>query len=175
MANVVVLVEDMYEELELWYPYHRMREAGLEVALVGPEIRTYQGRYGYPAGSESYARSKADPANLAALIIPGGYSPDRMRRNAPMVSLVRDMHTRGGVIGAICHARRLLIEADIVKGHRLTGFHSISRDLVNAGGTYVDAPVVIDGNLITSRSPDDLPSFGSALVAAATQVTAPIP
>jgi protease I len=174
MANVVVLVEDMYEELELWYPYHRMREAGLEVALVGPEIRTYQGRYGYPAEAKVTPEA-VDPANLVALVIPGGYSPDRMRRNAPMVSLVRDVHMRGGVIGAICHAGWLLIEADIVKGHRLTGFHSISRDLVNAGGTYVDAPVVIDGNLITSRSPDDLPSFGSALAAAATQVTAPVP
>ncbi len=167
MDSAVILVEDMYEELELWYPYHRLREAGLDVFLVGPEARSYQGRYGYPA------QAKATPGDVsldqvAALVIPGGYSPDRMRRDPSMVALVRDMHERGGVIGAICHAGWMLIEADVVKGHRLTGFFSISRDLVNAGGVYVDEPVVVDGGLITSRSPDDLPSFGSALAAAVT-------
>jgi protease I len=165
MDSAVILVEDMYEELELWYPYHRLREAGLDVFLVGPEARAYHGRYGYPA------QAKATPGDVnldqvAALVIPGGYSPDRMRRDPSMVALVRDMHERGGVIGAICHAGWMLIEADVVKGHRLTGFFSISRDLVNAGGVYVDEPVVVDGGLITSRSPDDLPSFGSALAAA---------
>jgi protease I len=136
------------------------------VSLVGPEARVYQGRYGYPARAE-LTPAAVDPNDLTLLVIPGGYSPDRMRRSAGMVGLVRAMHDRGGTIGAICHAGWMLIEADVVKGHRLTGFFSISRDLVNAGGVYLDEPVVVDGNLITSRSPDDLPGFGLALVTAA--------
>jgi protease I len=167
MPTAVVLVEDMYEELELWYPFHRLREAGLDVALVGPEATVYQGRYGYPAQAE-LTPADVDAANVRVLVIPGGYSPDRMRRSAPLVGLVREVHDQGGIVGAICHAGWMLVEADVVKGHRLTGFFSISRDLINAGGRYVDEPVVVDGNLITSRSPDDLPWFGSALTAAAT-------
>jgi protease I len=166
MPSAVVLVEDMYEDLELWYPYHRLREAGLEVSLVGPEARAYRGLYGYPAEAQ-LTPNDIDADAVAVLVIPGGYSPDRMRRSAAMVRLVRDVHDRGGVIGAICHAGWMLIEADIIKGRRLTGFFSISRDLINAGGVYLDEPVVVDGNLITSRFPGDLPSFGAALVAAA--------
>jgi protease I len=160
---VAVLVEDMYEELELWYPYHRLREAGVEVSLVGPERATYQGRFGYPATADQAAAEVA-AAELAGVVVPGGYAPDRMRRHAAMVGLVRQVHDQGGVVAAICHAGWMLVEADVVKGHTLTGFFSIRQDLVNAGGRYVDEPVVVDGNLVTSRQPDDLPAFGAAVV-----------
>lgn len=166
MPDVVVLVEDMYEELELWYPYHRMREAGFDVALVGPEPRVYSGRFGYPAEANS-TPADINVLDLKALVIPGGYSPDRMRRSEAMVALVRDAYQAGAQVAAICHGGWMLAEADVVRGHQLTCFSSISRDVVNAGGTYVDEPVVVDGNLITSRTPDDLPWFCAALVKAA--------
>ncbi|MPZ27745.1 MAG: DJ-1/PfpI/YhbO family deglycase/protease [Micromonosporaceae bacterium] len=153
----------MYEELELWYPYHRLREAGVEVDLVGPAAGTYQGRFGYPAEAP-VAAADVDAAGLAGVVVPGGYAPDRMRRHSAMVGLVRQVYAQGGVVAAICHAGWLLVEADILRGHTVTGFFSIRQDLVNAGARYVDEPVVVDGPLVTSRQPADLPEFGAALV-----------
>lgn len=165
-AHVAVLVDDMYEDLELWYPVMRLRAAGAEVSLIGDrEGKVYSGRCGYPALSD-IAIEDARSEEFDALIIPGGYAPDRMRRHPKMVELVRDINARHGVIAAICHAGWMLVEADILAGRKATCFFSIRRDLENGGATFVDEPVVEDGNLITSRTPDDLPLFGEAIVRA---------
>jgi protease I len=161
--RVAVLVEDLYEDLELWYPYYRMKEAGHEVSIVGPEKKKYVSKHDYPAQADALA-SEARAADLDAVIIPGGYAPDRMRRHPAMVELVRAAHGEGKVVAAICHAGWMLTSADIVRGRRVTGFSSIKDDLVHAGGRYEDAAVVRDGNLVTSRRPDDLPDFCRAIL-----------
>lgn len=168
-AKVAILVEETYEDLELWYPFHRLREAGAEVILVGPAAgETYKSKYGYPAKAE---RGSADirAADVDAVVVPGGYAPDRMRRDPKLVALVRDADAQGKIVATICHAGWMLVSAGIAKGRRLTCFHSIKDDLIAAGARYEDSPVVRDGNLITSRQPSDLPAFGAALVDAIAQ------
>jgi protease I len=168
--RVAILVEKLYEDMELWYPYYRMREAGAEVFLVGPKAgETYPSKHGYPAKSER-AAGDVSATDVDAVIIPGGYSPDHMRRDRAMVALVRDAHAQGRVVAAICHAGWMLVSAGIARGRRLTGFHSIRDDLLAAGADYVDQPVVRDGTLITSRQPDDLPHFCREIVAALSRV-----
>lgn len=162
--KVAILVEDMYEDLELWYPYYRLKEEGMDVILVGPEKGgRYTSKHGYPAEAEKAAKS-IKAAELDAVIIPGGYSPDKMRRNAGMINLVRGVYENGGVTAAICHGPWMLISAGAVEGRNATCFHSIKDDLVNAGATYVDKEAVIDGNVITSRTPKDLPAFMKAII-----------
>lgn len=164
--RIVVLAEDLYNELELWVPYYRMLEAGADVLLVGPEAdRTYKSKVGMPVRTTA-AAADLYGADFDAVIIPGGYAPDRMRRHDSMIRLVRDAYDAGRLIAFICHAGWLAISADIVRGKRATCFFSIKDDLVNAGAEYIDAPVVRDGNLITSRQPDDLPQFCRAIIAA---------
>ena len=172
--TVAILVENLYEDVELWYPYYRLREAGAEVVLVGPRSgETYASKHGYPAKS-TLAASEAKVDDVYAVVIPCGYAPDRMRRDAAMVALVRDAHARGKLVAAICHAGWMLISAGIAKrGVRLTGFRSIKDDLVAAGADYVDEPVVRHGNLITSRQPDDLPAFCREIVATLARTRAP--
>ena len=162
--RIAILVEDHYEELELWYPYHRLREAGFAPLLVGPRPGVFHGKKGsYPAEAE-VAAEEVDPADLAALVVPGGYAPDLMRRHRAMVDLVRRVHDAGRPVAAICHAGWLLISAGIVDGRRATSFFSIRDDMVNAGAAWVDEEVVVDGNLVTSRHPGDLPAFTTALL-----------
>ncbi|MBX5477242.1 MAG: type 1 glutamine amidotransferase [Clostridia bacterium] len=157
--RVAVLAENMYENLELWYPVLRLREAGAEVVIVGPQAgQTYTSKEGYPAKADRSA-SDASAADFDAVIVPGGYAPDRMRRNADMVRLVRDAHQQGRVVAAICHAGWMLAEADILRGRTVTCVPAIKTDVVNAGAKYVDQDVVVDGNLVTSRTPADLPAF----------------
>ena len=157
--KAVVLVENLFEDYELIYPYYRLLEAGAEARLVGPEAgKAYQGKSGTTATS-GLAAKDADPGELDALVIPGGYSPDHMRRHSSMVELVRQVHERGRVVAAICHAGWMLASAGIAQGRRLTSFFSIKDDLVNAGAKWEDSEVVVDGNLVTSRKPDDLPAF----------------
>lgn len=165
-CRVAVLVEDQYEPLELWYPVLRLREAGAEVVVVGPEAgQTYRSKDGYPVRADAAAADvRAD--DFDAVVIPGGYAPDRMRRHEAMVRLVREAYQQGKVVAAICHAGWMLAEADVIRGRTVTGFHSIKTDLVNAGARYVDQEVVRDGNLITSRVPSDLPAFLRTLIAA---------
>lgn len=165
--TVAILVEQLYQELELWYPYYRLREAGADVTLVGPKAdTTYPSKHGYPAKSLR-AASDVHAKDFDAIVIPGGYAPDHMRRDPDMVGLVRDAYTEGKVVAAICHAGWMLISAGIAqRGVRLTGFHSIKDDLVAAGAEYVDQAVVRDGSLITSRQPDDLPDFCREIVGA---------
>ncbi len=164
--RIIVLAEDLYNERELWVPYYRMQEAGADVLLVGPEAdRTYKSKIGMPVRTDA-ASADLNGADFDAIIIPGGYAPDRMRRHASMIKLVRDAFDAGRLIAFICHAGWLAISADIVRGKRATCYVSIKDDLVNAGAEYVDAPVVRDGNMITSRQPDDLPQFCRAIVTA---------
>lgn len=163
--KVAVLVEDDYEDLELWYPYFRLIEAGYEPVLIGPREGTYRGKRGYEANVAMLAE-KADVRQLLGLVIPGGWAPDRLRRHPAAVELVRNAHDQGAVIASICHGGSLLVSANVVRGRKVTSFHSIEVDLINAGARYMDREVVVDGNLITSRRPDDLPAFVRELLRA---------
>src|SRR5215468_3267495 len=165
--RAAVLVEQMYQEMEVWYPVYRLREAGCKVTLVGPEAgQTYASKLGYPVTSDKAARDvKADDFDL--LVIPGGYSPDHLRRCEPMVRLVSTMAEQGKPVAAICHGPWVLCSTQALKGRKATCFFSIKDDVINAGGNYVDAEVVRDGSLITSRKPDDLPAFLHAILQAA--------
>ena len=163
--RAIVLAEDSYQELELWYPLLRLREAGVDTRVVGPSATAYTSKYGYPVQAD-LAAATAVAQRWDAVVIPGGYAPDRMRRHPEMVQLVRDAAQRGSVVAAICHAGWLLCSADILRGRRVTSFSAIRDDLVHAGAEWVDEPCVVDGNLITSRKPEDLPVFCQALLAA---------
>jgi protease I len=164
--RVAVLVEDEYQVIELWYPYYRMKEAGAEVKLVGTGRATqFKSKHGYPANAD-LASADAKVDDFDAVIIPGGYAPDLMRRNADMVRFVHDMDGAGKPVAAICHAGWMIASAKIVKGRRATCFYSVKDDLIAAGADWVDEAVVVDGNLITSRVPEDLPAFCQAIVKA---------
>jgi len=164
--KAAILVEDKYQELELWYPYYRLKEAGIDVDIVGPEARkTYKSTFGYPAESTK-AVSAVKAKDYEAIIIPGGYAPDRMRIHSAMVALVKTAFNEGKVVAAICHAGWMLCSAGILEGKSATCYQAIKDDLINAGANYLDEPVVIDDNLITSRKPDDLPNFCKAILAA---------
>jgi protease I len=163
-ARAAVLLEQQYQEMEVWYPVYRLREEGCAVTLVGPEAgQNYPSKLGYPAKSDKAARD-VNAADFDVLIIPGGYSPDHMRRCPPMIQLARDMMEKNKIVAAICHGPWLLCSTPALKGRKLTCFFSIKDDVVNAGATYSDDEVVCDGNLITSRKPDDLPAFMRAVL-----------
>ena len=157
-ARVFILVEDLYQDQEVWYPYYRLREAGVEVVVVGTGKPEYKSKHGYPirpdASVEQVSAERCD-----GLIVPGGYAPDILRRFPSVIRLVKDADRRGKVIGAICHAGWVLCSAGVLRGKTATCFFAIKDDVVNAGATYVDREVVRDGNLVTSRTPDDLPAF----------------
>jgi len=168
--RVAVLVEQKYEELEVWYPVYRLREAGCEVVLVGPEAgKVYPSKLGYPAKADA-AAADVSANQFAAIVIPGGFSPDYIRRSDAMLKLVRDAHAQGKPLAAICHGPWVLCSVRlpqgecILKGKTVTGFHSIRDDLMNAGATFVDREVCIDGNIITSRTPNDLSAFVVAII-----------
>jgi protease I len=165
-AKVAVLAEEMYNEFELWYPYYRLQEAGIEAVLVGSGSSSlYHSKHGLPVAVHvAAAQVKAD--DFAGLIIPGGYAPDHMRRHTAMVGLVREVFAQGKPVAAICHAGWMLASAGLAKGRTLTSFFAIKDDMVNAGANWVDAEVVVDANLITSRKPDDLPAFMRAFISA---------
>ncbi len=164
--RVAILAEDLYQEMELWYPLYRLREAGAEVVVVGPTAgETYKSKAGYPVTADRAAAEVA-AEDFDAVIIPGGYAPDRMRRNAALVRFVREMHASGKVVAAICHAGWVAISAGILRGRRATSVAAIKDDMTNAGALWVDEPVVVDGTLVTSRTPDDLPHFCREIVRA---------
>ena len=164
--KIIVLVEDLYQELEVWYPLLRMKEEGAEVTTVGTEAGvTYKSKTGYPVISD-VASVDISIEDYDGIIIPGGYAPDLMRRHSATVKLVRDASEQGKVVAAICHAGWMLTSADIVTGRKVTGFFAIRDDLVHAGAEYEDAEVVVDGRLITSRKPDDLPAFCREIIRA---------
>ena len=159
MAKVAVLVEDNYQVLEVWYPYLRLRGEGIETLLVGTGRRKeYKSKEGYPA-VEELPIEKARVADFSGVVIPGGYAPDILRRYKEVNNFVREMYKKKKIVAAICHGGWVLVSAGIVKGKKVTGFYAIKDDLVNAGGKFIDKEVVVDGNLITSRKPFDLPPF----------------
>ena len=163
--RVAVLAEDLYEDPELWYPYYRLPEAGAEVRIIGPEAKVYESMHGYPVEAEASA-SGVSAEDFDAVVVPGGYAPDRLRRYPAVLNLLRGIYEKGGVVAAICHGGWVPISAGIMKGKRATCVSAIKDDLINAGATYLDQEVVVDSNLVTSRTPRDLPAFLPAIIAA---------
>jgi protease I len=164
MSKAIVLAENGFEDVELFYPYYRLLEAGLEVEVVGEKTgEIYHGKKGGSIKS-TLGANEVTIDDYKVLIIPGGYGPDRMRTKPELVKLVKDANEKGLIIGAICHAAQLLIEADIVKNRTITCYKSVSTDVKNAGGKYVDESVVTDGNLVTSRFPADMPFWMPAIL-----------
>src|SRR5437016_3005927 len=167
-ARVAVLVEQQYQEMEVWYPIYRLREAGCKVTLVGPEAGvTYSSKLGYPAKSDKAAKD-VSPDDFDALVIPGGFAPDFLRRQEAVIKFVRHINEQGKPIAAICHGPWVLCSTPALRGKKATCFFAIKDDVINAGANYVDAEVVRDGNIITSRKPDDLPAFVVELIKAIT-------
>lgn len=163
--RVAILAEDVYEDLELWYPYYRLKEAGADVVVLGTGKETYESKHGYPVQADTPV-DEVSPDDFDAVVIPGGYSPDKMRRHPPMIDFVRDTDAAGKIVAFICHAGWVPVSAGIVEGRTVTSFFSIKDDMVNAGANWVDREVVRDGNLISSRTPDDLPAFCRTIIGA---------
>lgn len=161
--KVGILIENEYQELEFWYPYLRLQEEGIEPLIIGKEIKSYKSKLGYEAKADITAE-EASSMHFDAVIIPGGYAPDKMRTQQAMLRLIKKTHDRGNIIAAICHAGWVLISAKILAGNKVTGVKSIKDDLINAGAQYLDEQVVIDNNLITSRTPIDLPFFCQQII-----------
>ena len=159
MPKAAVLIDNEYQDAEAIYPYYRLQESGLNVDLVGPQANTnYQGKYGYTLTSDKSA-SDINVVDYEAVVVPGGNAPDKMRIKESMVKIIQEAEQKGKVIAAICHAMQLLIEADVVNGKDATCYKAVKVDLQNAGGNYHNKEVVVDENLVTSRTPDDLPAF----------------
>ena len=161
----VVLVEDLYNEHEFWYPKYRLIEAGASVVAAGTAAgKEYHSKVGLGAKSDlAFSDLKAD--DFDGVVIPGGFAPDYMRRSEAAKAFVNAMDAKGKLVAFICHAGWLPISAGIVKGRKVTSFSAIKDDMVNAGADWQDAPVVVDRNMITSRRPDDLPAFMKAVIA----------
>lgn len=160
----IILAEEMVNDLEFWYPFYRLQEAGARVTVVGSgSADQYTGK----AGTKIDVNAAADQISLDeydGVVVPGGYAPDIMRRYPAMLHLVKRLYENGKVVAAICHAGWVLISAGIVVNRSVTSFFAIKDDLINAGGRWTDEEVVVDGNLITSRTPADLPAFMRAII-----------
>lgn len=164
MKKIVLLVEDIYEDLELWYPKLRLEEAGFHTAIAGPIAGSiYKGKHGYPCKADLSFKEVVD-TSFQGVVIPGGYAPDRLRRYPEVVHIVKSLFERGKMIAFICHGGWVTISAKILKGKKATGTIAIKDDLENAGAIWKDEPVVIDENLISSRTPADLPQFAQAML-----------
>ena len=162
--TLLSFLDDIYEDLELWYPKLRLEAAGYALKCAAPEIKTYAGKHGYPASAD-LKLSDAHSADFCGLLIPGGFMPDKLRRDPKVLSLTREFFEQGKLVAFICHGGWIPISAKILPGKRVTGSLGIKDDLENAGGLWVNEPVVIDGNLISSRTPRDLAPFGEAMIA----------
>jgi deglycase len=157
--KIAVLVADQYQELEVWYPLLRFREDGAETVAIGAEAgKTYSSKKGYPVVAD-VSIGEIKLSDFDAVVIPGGWAPDFLRQDERMVKFVHEMDRAGKVVAAICHAGWMLASADIVRGRKATCFKAIKDDLIHAGARYVDEEVAVDGNLVTSRMPTDLPAF----------------
>ena len=166
-TRVALLVEDEFEDRELTGPLDALRQAGVAVTIVGPTAGAqFTGKRGVAVVTSDLAAGSAHMKDFDALVIPGGHAPDKMRMRHAMVDLARDAMEAGKPVAAICHGPQLLISANVLRGRTLTCWPSIAIDVKNAGGMYVDKPVVEDGNLITSRKPDDVPLFSAAIIRA---------
>jgi protease I len=163
--KVAMLVEDGFEDTELTGPLEALRAAGIAVTLVGSAAGAeYRGKRNGTVVKSDIAAGAARAGDFDAVVIPGGYAPDKMRMRHAMVDLARDLMEAGKPVAAICHGAQVLISANVLRGRTLTCWPSIAIDVKNAGGLYVDKPVVTDGNLITSRKPDDVPMFSAAII-----------
>jgi len=157
--RILMFVDDIYEDLELWYPKLRLIEAGALVTVAGPQAATtYAGKHGYPCQSDAAFRDMHE-ADFSGLVIPGGFMPDKLRRDEKILSLVREFSAAGKLVAAICHGGWIPISAGVYRGVRVTGSRGIKDDLVNAGALWEDAAVVVDRHFVSSRKPDDLPDF----------------
>ena len=164
LKKILILLEKGVEDSEFIYPYYRFQEEGFKMDIVAPQAKKeYVGKRGVPFTSE-FSPSEVDLNDYDAVIIPGGQAPDRMRIHPDLVQLVKEANSKGKVIAAVCHGPQMLIEADIVRGKTVTSWPSVRTDLRNAGANVVDEAAVVDGNIVTSRSPDDLPDFCKATI-----------
>ncbi len=164
MANVLIVADDNFRDEELVYPYYRMLEAGHEVVVAAHDKKEVKGKFGVPVTIDKDI-SKVHSKDFDALIIPGGFAPDKLRMNKDVLKLVREMNQEK-VVAAICHAGWVLASADVIRGKKVTSYEAIKDDMKNAGGIWSDEEVVVDGKLITSRKPQDLPAFCKAILAA---------
>jgi protease I len=171
--RIAMLVENEFEDRELTGPLEALRAAGAAVTLIGPTGGAeFHGKRGQASVKSDVAAGSVTMREFDALVIPGGHAPDKMRMRHAMVDLARDAMAAGKPVAAICHGPQVLISADVLRGRTLTCWPSIAIDVKNAGGLYVDKPVVEDGNLITSRKPDDVPAFSEAIIRALSRVHA---
>jgi protease I len=161
--TLLTFVDDIYEDLELWYPKLRLEEAGYATKLAGEEMRVFSGKNGYPAKADLLV-SQAKSEDYAGLLIPGGFMPDKLRRDPLVLALVREFAAAEKPLAAICHGGWIPISAGVYRGVRVTGSLGIKDDLVNAGAIWEDAPVVVDRHFVSSRKPDDLPDFCREIV-----------
>jgi protease I len=164
--RIAILAADLYQEMEIWYPLLRFREEGAETVAVGAVAgATYSSKKGYPVVADK-SIADVDAKDYDAVVIPGGWAPDTLRQDERMLNFVRAMDKAGKVVAAICHAGWVLCSADILRGRTVTCFVAIKDDMVHAGAKYLDEEVVVDGNLITSRKPTDLPAFCREVIVA---------
>ena len=160
---VLILIGPEYEDLEVWYPKLRLEEAGYTVKLAGLGEAHYTGKHGYPCPVDGRV-SDFPASGLAGILAPGGWAPDKIRRDPDALRRVREVHEAGKMVATICHGPWVLISAGIVRRRRLTSTVGIRDDVINAGAEWVDAPSVVDGNIVSARVPKDLPAFGKAMV-----------
>jgi protease I len=156
--RVAVLVEDLYQDLEVWYPFYRLKEAGVSATSLGTGKRSYKSKHGYEIEVQGDVH-EAKAQEYRGVIVPGGYAPDILRRYDAVNRFVADIFKQGGVVSSICHGLWVCISAGILKGKKVTCFSAIKDDVINAGATYVDQEVAVDERIVTSRKPDDLPAF----------------
>ncbi len=164
--KIALMLDQQYQELEVWYPYYRLAEEGASVVRVAPQAKhEYPSKLGYPCPSDAAARDVRG-SDFDAVIVPGGWCPDFMRRDQGMIGFIQQCAAANIVLAAICHGGWMLCCTDALRGRRATSFVAIKHDLINAGASWVDEPCVVDGKLITSRKPDDLPAFCQAVIEA---------
>lgn len=157
--KIIALIHDDFEDLELWYPILRLREEGAVVDIVGENAnKKYTGKYGVPAQSD-FSFSEIDPSDYDALLVPGGWAPDKLRRFKEVIDIVKHMDEKKKPIGQICHAGWVLISAKILKEKKVTSTPGIKDDMKNAGAIWIDVPSVVDGHIVSSRRPPDLPDY----------------
>jgi protease I len=157
--RILMFTGEIYEDLELWYPKYRLQEAGADVVVAGEKAHhTYAGKHSYPNKSDA-SYHDVQSADFQGLVVPGGFMPDKLRRDPVVLRLVREFAEAGKLVAAICHGGWIPISAGVYRGVRVTGSPGIKDDLINAGALWEDAPVVIDRHFVSSRKPDDLPEF----------------
>ena len=162
-GTIAILAGPEYEDLELWYPKLRLEEAGYATTIAGSSPGEFRGKHGYACRTDG-ALEELRAEELAGLLVPGGWAPDKLRRDRRVLELVREVHHRGRLVGSICHGPWVPISAGIVRGRRMTSSLGIRDDLLNAGAEWLDEPCVVDGNLVSARVPGDLPDFARGLL-----------